>query len=96
MTQVEVVRRKVADAPAAEAAVRDALQSQHGDSLRRVSFRKCWFSVAGKQEFWDVEGAYVRSKRFVGREIKSFRYQVDAENGRIIGYELIVPPRARR
>lgn len=83
--------KRIPDAPAAEAAVRDALQQQYGNGLKRLSFRKCWYSNAGKQEFWDVEGTLTRKKGLMGRETQNFRYQVDPATGRVIGYELIMP-----
>jgi hypothetical protein len=88
---MEMQRRKVADAPAAEAAVRDALQTQYGSNLKGLSFRKCWYSSAGRQEFWDIEGSFIQKRNFLGRDTKNFRYQVDPDSGRIIGYEIITP-----
>jgi hypothetical protein len=90
-------QKKVSDAPAAEAAVRDALQSQFGTKLKGLTFRKCWYSSAGRQEFWDVEGTFVQSKAFLGREAKNFRYQIDPDSGRVMGYEVITPvPRTEK
>jgi hypothetical protein len=84
-------QRKISDAPAAEAAVRDTLQAQYGGKLKGLTFRKCWYSSAGRQEFWDVEGTFVQAKAFLGREVKNFRYQVDPDSGRVLGYEIITP-----
>jgi hypothetical protein len=84
-------RRKVADAPAAEAAVRDALQIQYGKNLKGLTFRKCWYSSAGRQEFWDIEGSFLVKRGILGRDSRNFRYQVDPDSGRIIGYEIITP-----
>jgi hypothetical protein len=83
--------RRINDAPAAEATVRDALETQYGNSLKSLSFRKCWYSAAGRQEFWDIEGTFIRKTGVFGSETKNFRYQVDPETGRIVGYELITP-----
>ena len=63
-----MLRRKIADAPAAEAAVRDALQTQYGNNLKGLSFRKCWYSSAGRQEFWDVEGTFIQKRGILGRD----------------------------
>jgi hypothetical protein len=88
---MEMLRRKVADAPAAEAAVRDALKIQYGKNVTEVNFRKCWYSSAGRQEFWDVEGTFIQKRGILGRDTKSFRYQVDPDSGRVIGYEINAP-----
>ncbi|OGO35829.1 MAG: hypothetical protein A2147_08480 [Chloroflexi bacterium RBG_16_57_8] len=91
------MHKRIPDAPAAEAAVREALQGQYGNALKGLSFRKCWYSNAGRQEFWDVEGTLTRRKGLMGRETRNFRYQVDPETGRVIGYELITPvPEAKK
>ncbi len=84
-------QRKISDAPAAESAVREALQSQYSKNIKGLTFRKCWYSSAGRQEFWDVEGTFIEKKGMLGRETKNFRYQVDPDSGRIIGYELMTP-----
>jgi hypothetical protein len=83
--------RKVADVPAAEMVVRRALETRYGDRLKRVSFRKCWYSASGKQEFWDVEGTLLRKKGLLSKETRNFRYQVDPDAGNIIGYEENIP-----
>ena len=84
-------QRKIADAPGAEAAVKEALQSQYGKNMKGLLFRKCWYSSAGRQEFWDVEGSFIHKLGIMGRELKSFRYQVDPDSGRVIGYEVMDP-----
>jgi hypothetical protein len=87
----QVIERKVADAAAAETVVRRALENQYGTKLKGMSFRKCWYSAAGTQEFWDVEGALIWKRGLFSSEAKNFRYQVDTTTGRIIGYELTTP-----
>jgi hypothetical protein len=84
-------QRNISDAPAAEGAVRNALQTQYANKIQHLSFRKCWYTSAGRQEFWDVEGTFIEKKGIMGRETRSFRYQVDPDSGRIIGYEMITP-----
>ncbi len=97
---MEMLRRKVADAPAAETAVRDALNAQYGRNVAEINFRKCWYSSAGRQEFWDVEGTFILKRGILGRDTRSFRYQVDPDSGRVIGYEINAPepskPRSRK
>jgi hypothetical protein len=87
----QMAQKKIADAPAAEAAVREALDKQYGKKVKGLTFRKCWYSSSGRQEFWDIEGSFIESRGFMGRDIRNFRYQVDPDSGRIIGYELIAP-----
>jgi hypothetical protein len=84
-------QKNIGDAPAAEGAVRNALHSQYGNKLTRLIFRKCWYASAGRQEFWDVEGSFIEKRGILGRETRGFRYQVDPDSGRILGYELITP-----
>ena len=91
-----MIDHEIADATAAEMAVRTALESQFAGRLKRISFRKCWYSAAGRQEFWDVEGTLVRKRGLVGQEAQDFRYQVDPESGNIIGYEYRLPDRGAR
>jgi len=91
-----MANHKIADATAAETAVRAALESQFAGRLKGISFRKCWYSAAGRQEFWDVEGTLVRKRGLLGQEAQDFRYQVDPESGNIIGYEYHLPDRPAR
>ena len=86
-----MVGKKIADAPAAETVVRRSLEAQYGNKLKSLSFRKCWYSSAGKQEFWDVEGTLIRKKGIFSKETKNFRFQVDPDTGNIVGYEEIIP-----
>ena len=87
----QVPQKKIGDAPAAEEAVRNALHAQYGKRLKSLTFRKCWYSSSGRQEYWDIEGSFAESRAFLGRDIKHFHYQVDPDSGRIIGYELVAP-----
>lgn len=86
--------RAVNDASFAEAAVTESLRRQYGNNLKGLLFRKCWYSYAGRQEFWDIEGTFVYSRGMLGRETKNFHYQVDPETGRVIGYEVLTPESA--
>jgi hypothetical protein len=79
--------KKVPDVPAAEMLVKRAMETRYGSKLKNVSFRKCWYSAAGQQEFLDVEGALELKKGFMGKETRNFRYQIDPKTGNIIGYE---------
>ncbi|MBI2850596.1 MAG: hypothetical protein HYX80_06085 [Chloroflexi bacterium] len=86
-----MAEKRVADSPAAEMAVRRALETKFGERLKSVAFRKCWYSAAGEQEFWDVEGTLVRKKGIITKEIRNFRYQIDPDSGNILGYEENIP-----
>jgi len=80
-------QKKIDDATAAEMVVRRALDTQYASSLKKLTFRKSWYSSAGKQEYWDVEG-YLELKKGDNKK-RNFRYQVDPWQGNIIGYEEI-------
>ena len=86
-----MAEKKIADATAAETVVRRQMEAQYGDKLKGVSFRKSWYSVAGAQEFWDVEGTITRQKGLLGKEMRNFRYQIDPNTGNIMGYEEFAP-----
>jgi len=79
--------KKISDVPAAEMLVKRAMETRYGNKLKNVSFRKCWYSAAGQQEFMDVEGSIELKKGFMGKETRNFRYQIDPKSGNIIGYE---------
>ncbi len=79
--------KKVADVPAAEMLVKRTMENRYGKNLKNISFRKCWYSAAGQQEFMDVEGTVEVKKGLMGKEARNFRYQIDPKSGNIIGYE---------
>jgi len=86
-----MAEKKIGDATVAETVVRRTLESQYGDRLKVVSFRKCWYSSAGRQDFWDIEGTFIRKKGLLSKEKRNFRYQVDPDSGNILGYEEVIP-----
>ncbi len=86
-----MAEKKIADAPAAETVVRIKLETEYGDKLKSLVFRKSWYSASGKQEFWDVEGTLKRKKGWLSKETRNFRYQIDPDTGNIIGHEDIIP-----
>jgi hypothetical protein len=79
--------KRVTDVPSAEMLVKRAMETRYGKNLKNVSFRKCWYSAAGQQEFMDVEGTVELKKGLMGKETRNFRYQIDPKTGNIIGYE---------
>ena len=53
-----------------------------------VVFQKCWYSDTGQRPLWDVQGT-VATKRLIPifRKHRHFRYQLDATEGNIIGFD---------
>ena len=80
---------RVEDATTAEFAARRYLESQYPGKAIQVKFSKIWF-VGGKgKDVWEVEGILTMSKAGVMKERKSFRFQIDAETGGVIGFETV-------
>ncbi len=78
---------RVEDAQAAEFAARRYLELQYPGRAIQVKFSKIWF-VGGKgKDVWEVEGILSMRKAGVLRDRKSFRFQIDAETGDVIGFE---------
>ena len=78
---------RVEDATAAEFAARRYLESQYPGKAIEVKFSKIWF-VGGKgKDIWEVEGILSMRKAGLLKDRKSFRFQIDAETGDVIGYE---------
>jgi hypothetical protein len=88
-----MIQKKIADGDAAEAVVRRHLESIYGGKLKTVSFRKAWHTPVGNagSGLWDVEGTFQYKKGLLSEEKRAFRYQIDSENGNIIGHEEITP-----
>jgi len=80
---------RVEDATTAEFAARRYLESQHPGKTIQVKFSKIWF-VGGKgKDVWEVEGILTMRRAGVMKERKSFRFQIDAETGDVIGFETV-------
>jgi hypothetical protein len=88
-----MIQKKITDGDAAEAVVRRQLESIYGERLKNISFRKAWQTPVGSSGsgLWDVEGTFQYKKGLLGKEKRAFRYQIDSENGNIIGHEEITP-----
>lgn len=82
------IRSTGVDASQSQMAVRRYLESAYTKQLRDVHFTKCWYSHAGSQSFWDVEGFMLTKKKVRGRKELHFRFQVDPNSGEVLGYEL--------
>jgi hypothetical protein len=76
------------DASQAQMAARRYLESAYTKHLRDVHFTKCWYSHAGSQSFWDVEGFMLTKKAVRGSKELHFRFQIDPNSGEVLGYEI--------
>jgi hypothetical protein len=88
-----MAEKKINDATAAETVVKSHMETKYAKNLKSVYFRKSWYSVAGTQEFYDVEGTGTYKKGMMGSEMRNFRYQIDPYTGNVMGYEEIVVPK---
>jgi hypothetical protein len=80
---------RVDDATTAEFAARRYLESQYPGKAIDVKFSKIWF-VGGKgKDVWEVEGFLSMRKAGILKDRKSFRFQIDAETGDVIGFESV-------
>jgi len=80
---------RVDDATSAEFAARRYLESQYPGKAIEVKFSKIWF-VGGKgKDVWEVEGLLSMRKAAILKDRKSFRFQIDAETGDVIGFESV-------
>ncbi|MDP2931753.1 MAG: hypothetical protein Q8O05_04550 [Chloroflexota bacterium] len=86
-----MAEKKIADGISAEAAVRRELEARYGDKLKDVSFRKSWLTSSVNQQLWEVEGTLKRKAGVLKTETRSFKYQIDAVSGMIIGHEEVTP-----
>ena len=78
---------RVDDATAAEFAARRYLESQYPGKAIEVKFTKIWL-VGGKgKDVWEVEGILSMRKAGLLKDRKSFRFQIDAVTGDVIGFE---------
>jgi hypothetical protein len=81
-------REIMVDASQAQMAVTKYLERAYMNYLKEVQFTKCWYSHAGSQSFWDVEGFMLTKKKISGSSELHFRFQVDPTSGEVLGYEL--------
>ncbi|MDD5288425.1 MAG: hypothetical protein PHY28_04870 [Dehalococcoidales bacterium] len=86
-----MIQKKIADGSGAEGVVRRQMEAQYGDKLKNVYFRKSWLSNAATQQFWEVEGTVEWKKGLFSKQKRNFRYQIEPEQGNIIGKEEIAP-----
>jgi len=80
---------RIEDATTAEFAARRYLESQYPGKAIAVKFSKIWF-VGGKlKDVWEVEGILTVRRAGLMKIRKSFRFQIDAETGDVIGFESV-------
>ena len=84
---------KIVDGNGAESVVRRQLESIYGEKLKDIFFRKAWHTPIGTSGagIWEVEGTFRFKKGLFSTKKRVFRYQIDSENGKIIGHEEITP-----
>ena len=80
---------RVMDATSAQLAARRHLESVYGsDKIVSMTVSRVWF-VAGKtRDVWEVEGEVVVKKGAFKKETRHFKFQIDPETGRVIGFEI--------
>lgn len=88
-----MTEKKISDGDAAESVVRRHIEARYGDKYRGISFRKAWYTPVGSSGsgLWDVEGTFEFKKGLLRKARRTFKYQVDAETGNIIGHEEFTP-----
>jgi hypothetical protein len=80
---------RVEDATTAEFAARRYLESQYPSKAIEVKFSKIWFIGGKAKDVWEVEGILTTRRAGVLKDRKSFRFQIDAETGDVIGFEAV-------
>ena len=79
---------RVEDATSAQAAARRHLEGLYGsDRIKRVSFTKTWYATGATKDVWEVEGDVVIKRGMFSKEVRHFKFQIDPETGRVIGFE---------
>jgi len=80
---------RIEDATTAEFAARRYLESQYPGKAIEVKFSKIWFIGGKLKDVWEVEGILTRRRAGLIKDRKSFRFQIDAETGDVIGFESV-------
>jgi hypothetical protein len=80
---------KIDDAKSAEVVIRRELEARFGrNKIIKVTFSRAEL-VSGKSgEFWEAEGDIVMKAGLVSKQIKHFRYRIDSESKRTVGFEI--------
>jgi hypothetical protein len=80
---------RVEDATTAEFAARRYLEAQYPGKAIDVKFSKIWFIGGKEKDVWEVEGILSMRKAGILKDRKSFRFQIDAQTGDVIGFESV-------
>lgn len=80
---------RIDDAATAEFAARRYLESQYPGKSIEVKFSKIWFIGGKAKDVWEVEGILTMRRAGFMKDRKSFRFQIDAETGDVIGFEAV-------
>ena len=80
---------RVEDATTADFAVRRYLEAQYPGRTIDVKISKIWYVGGTLKDVWEVEGLLSMRKAGILKDRKSFRFQIDAETGDVIGFETV-------
>jgi hypothetical protein len=80
---------RIEDATTAEFAARRYLEAQYPGKRIEVKFSKIWFTGGKLKDVWEVEGILTMRRAGLMKDRKSFRFQIDAETGDVIGFESV-------
>jgi len=79
---------RITDATSAQSAARRHLEAHYGAAkVKNVTFTRCWFSPGSSMEVWEVEGDVEIQMGFLRRDVRHFKYQIEATQGRVVGFE---------
>jgi hypothetical protein len=80
---------KIEDAKSAEVVVRRELEARFGrNNIVKVTFSRAELVTGKSGEFWEAEGDIVLKVGLVSKQIKHFRYRIDSETKRTVGFEI--------
>ncbi len=81
--------KRLTDATAAQFAARRHLEGMYPEKVKAIKFRKCWNHVGATADLWEVEGMVTVKRLLCFKTRKLFKYQLDARNGNVVGWEEI-------
>jgi len=81
---------EVKDALSAEVIVRAELEARFGrNKISRVTVHRAELVSSESSEFWEAEGDIVLKLGLASKQIKHFKYCIDADLKRIVRFEII-------
>lgn len=79
---------QIPDANEAKLVAKDHLRDQLPTAeIQKLAFTKVWFREQTRRDLWEVEGKVEMKKGILSSEVLSFKMQVDAETGNIMGFD---------